>query len=268
MNKHQDKVIEFINVCFSYGVNEILHNVDFDICRNDFVAVVGPNGGGKTTLIKLILGLIKPQRGTVKLLGDLPKLTRYRVGYVPQIVHYDLRFPVTVRDVVRMGRIGMHGFGAFKKNDDLAVQNALNKTYSLEFIDQSFADLSGGERQRVMLAQALVADPDILLLDEPTANIDSSVEKELFELFRKLNESITFVLVSHNLNVVTKHANKILCINRTTQIRSLENMTTSQIHSAEGAELALLLHNDQCPVHDSSKTMKFEHKAEMHESDQ
>jgi len=264
LNQASDTVIEFIDVCFSYGGNEILHNVKLNIQSNDFVAVVGPNGGGKTTLIKLILGLIKPQRGKILLLNDDPILTRYRTGYVPQSLQYDTRFPVRVRDIVKMGQINERGSGIIKKRNDSKIEEALEKTHSIQLIDKSFSRLSGGERQRVLLAQALVSKPEILLLDEPTANIDTAVEKELFELFKELNKTITFVLVSHNLNVVTRHASHVICVNRTAQMHSTETVLAEQIDSDEGTELSLIMHNARCPVHDPSKLLKSEHNAEKH----
>lgn len=253
-------VVQFEQVCFSYGRSEVLHDISVTVNESDFVAVVGPNGGGKTTLIRLILGLIKPMHGTIRLFNGLPVETRHRVGYVPQSLHYDCHFPVRVKDVVRMGRVEKTRFGRFGELDDEAVKRALDSTHGRYLMNKPFAELSGGERQRVLLAQALVADPGLLLLDEPTANVDSVVEKELFELFCELNKKLPIIMVSHNLNVVTLHASHVLCVNRTAEMHELDSVSANRINSAEGTDLAVIFHNQQCPVHDASYVMKSAHK--------
>lgn len=262
MKSTGDIILEFRNVCFGYDSGEILHNVSFAVSRGDFVAVVGPNGGGKTTLIKLALGLNQPQRGTVLLFGDSPQKTRSRAGYVPQALMFDPGFPVRVRDVVRMGRVDHVRWGLYRKMDNLAVDRALTATESLELEKKPFSDLSGGERQRVLLAQALVSEPELLLLDEPTANVDAGVEKRLYELFNRLHYDKTLFLVSHNLNVVTRHATHVLCVNHTAEYHPIDAIASSQVQTADGADLTLLFHTAQCPVTDASRHMALEHKAD------
>ncbi len=261
MTRIDENILEFRDVCFGYGSGEVLHNVSFTVRRGDFVAVVGPNGGGKTSLIKLALGLVQPRHGQVKLFGEPPQQTRARVGYVPQALLFDPGFPVRVRDVVRMGRVERVRWGLFRKIDDSAVNRALAATEALDLATKAFSELSGGERQRVLLAQALVSEPELLLLDEPTANVDASVEKRLYELFSRLHKNVTLFLVSHNLNVVTRHATHVLCVNRTAEIQPIDSVTSTQLQSADGADLTMLFHTTQCPVTDASRFMATHHRA-------
>jgi zinc transport system ATP-binding protein len=177
--------------------------------------MVGPNGGGKTTLLKLILGLLKPDRGSVRVLSQKPERARRRIGYMPQHAHVDPQFPVTVMDVVLMGRLGRGRLvGPFRGDDRERARAALAETETAHLHDRGFSALSGGQRQRVLISRALACDPDLLLLDEPTASLDPSIQDELYELLHRLNERMTVVLVSHDVSVVSRHCDKILCVNR------------------------------------------------------
>ncbi len=255
--------MDFQDVCFGYTSVETVHNISFKVQKGDFIAVVGPNGGGKTTLIKLALGLVHPQRGRVRLLGKPPQETRKKVGYVPQLFMFDQTFPVQVKDVVRMGRIDRLKWGFYRKTDDMEVDRALLEAEATELKNRSFSELSGGERQRVLLAQALVSRPEILMLDEPTANVDASVEKRLYDLFKKLNEKVTVFLVSHNLNVVTKHANRVLCVNKTAAIHSTRDLSKSHAGFLSANDMTVFTHSDTCPVSDATELLKSDHNAQM-----
>ena len=167
------------------------------------MCIVGPNGGGKTTLVKLILGLLRPQRGEVRVFGQPPHRARLRVGYMPQHVQHDPQFPVTVMDIVLMGRLGQGVLGWPGRADRRAAIDALAQVGMEEFRRRPFADLSGGQRQRVLIARALCCKPDLLLLDEPTSNVDSLVEARLLDLLRDLNRQMTIVMVSHDLGFVS-----------------------------------------------------------------
>ncbi|MGB3976950.1 MAG: ABC transporter ATP-binding protein [bacterium] len=263
MNKSRQPVLEFRDVCFGYSSVETIHNASFVVREGAFVAVVGPNGGGKTTLIKLALGLIKPQRGKILLFGRDPTETRARVGYVPQIMMFDPHFPVRVKDVVRMGRVEKVRWGMYRKADDASVLDALEKVEAIDLMNKAFSDLSGGERQRVILAQALIGHPELLILDEPTANVDAVVEKRLYDLLKKINETITIFLVSHNLNVVTKHADHVLCVNHTADLHPIDAVSKSSMQSVSGADLTVLFHADNCPVTDPSRYMNIDHRADL-----
>jgi zinc transport system ATP-binding protein len=202
------------NMSFRYDGPFVLKDVDLDIAAGDFVSIIGPNGSGKTTLLKLMLGLLQPQHGKIRLFGRPVARARHRIGYMPQLARLDPDFPVTVMDVVLTGRLGRRlPVGPFLARDRQAAEHALADTEALEIRDRPFASLSGGQRQKVLIARALTCDPDILMLDEPTASLDPGVQDELYELLSRLNEKMTVILVSHDVNVVYRHVNKVVCVN-------------------------------------------------------
>ncbi len=206
------------DVSFRYTESPVLEDVSFRIERNEIVSVVGPNGGGKTTLLRLLLGLETPQRGEIRVLDRSPRQARRRIGYVPQHVHYDPAFPITVMDVVLMGRLGTPGLkgllGWATHEDRHAAAEALDEVEMNSYRRRSLTALSGGQRQRVMIARALCSKPELLLLDEPTANVDSKGERRIAELLRRLNSRMTVICVSHDLGFVGETTKKALCVNR------------------------------------------------------
>jgi len=209
------EVIRLDDVWVKYGDLTVLEEINLSVENLDFLGIIGPNGGGKTTLLKVILGLIKPSQGKVTVLGDSPEKSRKFIGYVPQISQFDREFPVTVLDVVLMGRLGRKGLlRKYGEEDRRIAYEALESVEMLELKDKQIGKLSGGQLQRVLLARALVADPKILLLDEPTASIDEPTKTELYELLKNLNQKITIVLVSHDIGVISSYVDKIACLNR------------------------------------------------------
>lgn len=265
MSDRDDTAVSFAGVCFSYGANEVLHNVTFAIPQRALVAVVGPNGGGKTTLLRLILGLERPRFGAVQVLGQSPEEARLRIGYVPQVLAYDARFPVNVRDIVLMGTIDGRLIGTFGRRERRAAGAALERVGLSGFERRPYSDLSGGERQRVQIAQALVGDPGLLLLDEPTANVDPPTADQLHELFRQLAETLTVLFVSHNLSVVTAHASHVLCVSRTANLHLMADVAGDTFEIAYGgSRMALLQHGASCQVVDASGVMASPHKACSH----
>ena len=213
-----DRAIAFAarDLNFSYGDHPVLQNVTTTIHEGDFVSIVGPNGGGKTTLLKLILGLLSPDSGEIQVYGTTPAKARRRVGSMPQHAHLDPQFPVTVTDVVLMGRHGRRRvFGPSSRRDHEIAGAAMAETRVDHLHDRPFSDLSGGQRQRVLIARALATEPDMLLLDEPTASLDPRVQDELYDLLHRLNARMTLVLVSHDVGVVSQHVDRVLCVNVT-----------------------------------------------------
>lgn len=263
MISNPEKVLEFDNVCFAYDRQEILHNINFSINNKDLVALVGPNGAGKSTLLKLMLGLYKPLRGTIKVFGKEPIQARGHIGYVPQYLLFDSAFPVGVLDVVLMGRVDKHLFGSYRKADKIAALTALDKVQMADFAKRAFSELSGGERQRVLIAQAIVSQPDLLLLDEPTANVDIQIEHEIYNLLHRLNLDMTVLMVSHNLNVVISHASHVICVNRTVSKVPIDEITEDKLHSVFRGDITVLHHHESCHVIDSSGVMQEPHKAEI-----
>lgn len=249
------------NVCFAYGPQEVLHNVSFEIPPCTLVVIVGPNGGGKTTLLKLLLGAEEPARGTVRVFGQPPASVRRRIGYVPQQLLFDPRFPVSVLDVVLIGRVDRHRFGPYRAVDRRLAREALQQVGLESFGRRSFCELSGGERQRVLVAQALVAAPEVLLLDEPTASIDAAGAAQLYRLFRELSAQRTVLMVSHNLNVVTSHATHLLCVNRSAELRPVTAGDHHLRQVSEASGLLIIDHDPACHVIDAAAAMRAPHSA-------
>jgi len=262
-------IVEFQDVCFAYSGGEVLHNVNFTVSEREMVAVVGPNGGGKTTLLRLMLGFLQPRLGTVRVFGAVPKTIRARIGYVPQHMMFDPQFPVNALDVVRMGRVDRHWSGWCGKSDRQAAELALEQVGMQDLSRRGFRELSGGERQRVLIALALASEPDLLLMDEPTANVDALVEHKLYELLRELHKSLTIVIVSHNLNVVTAHVSHVACVNRVVGYHTVEHITAKIVQEAYGGDLAVLRHGAECQIIDASAAMHSPHHGECqhHEHD-
>ncbi len=199
---------------FSYDGNPVLTDVSLTIRARHFVGVVGPNGGGKTTLLKLILGIHEPGTGSIKVSGEAPRSARRRLGYVPQYFRFDPQFPITVLDVVRMGRLGAErSVRRGQKADREAALDALALVDLEGAALRPFNALSGGQRQRALIARALASAPVMLLLDEPTANLDPVAERELYSTLERLNHEMTILLVTHDLAFVSRCVESVLCVN-------------------------------------------------------
>jgi zinc transport system ATP-binding protein len=207
-----ESVVQFDSVSKSFGPTRVLTDVSFSIEDCVSTAIIGPNGGGKTTLLRLILGLIEPDSGSIRVFGNSPRQSRKRIGYVPQAMRFDPLFPVSVREIVLMGRLDRLPFGFYKKQCKDAADAALARVGLEDVIDKPFADLSGGQRQRVLIARALACDPELLLLDEPTANIDLTVEARLLDTLEELEKQMTIVMVSHDLGLVKRITDTALCV--------------------------------------------------------
>ncbi len=242
-NEAMEAVIDIENVCFRYERQEVLHNINLRIRQGDFVIFVGPNGGGKTTLLRLILGLIEPRFGTIRVLGGSPAQARRHIGYVPQSLQFDAAFPASVLDIVLMGRVERHRFGPYNKQDRAVALDCLWQVGLGEYEKRAFASLSGGERQRVLIAQALACQPELFLLDEPNANLDAIGSQTIYELLRELNKRLTIVLVSHNLNTVESYASHIVCVNHTADMHGL-----GEVSSIADGNWTHLRHGVSCPV--------------------
>ena len=241
-------VIAIDNVTFAYnGGVPILENVNLTILERDSVCIVGPNGGGKTTLLKLILGLLKPTKGRIRVFGKRPEEARLQIGYVPQYAHYDRQFPVTVFDVVLMGRLGFRFGGPYSKEDKDAAREALKLMDLLDLGGRLFAEISGGQRQRVLIARALVSTAELLLLDEPTANIDMQMETNFFEILRELNQRMAILMVTHDIGFISKFFRNVACINRRVVIHPTSDLTGEMIQDIYGGEICMIRHDHQHP---------------------
>jgi len=233
-----ETVIEFREVNFSRGGVAILEDVDLSIEAGDYLAVLGPNGGGKSTLLKLMLGLIRPDSGSVRILGEEPGAAGGRIGYLPQHTHVAQSFPISALDAVCMGMVkpgfgGIAGLSCSAKEQDRA-RTALERVDMLPYANRGLAGLSGGQKQRVFIARALVADPELLLLDEPTASVDSASRNALFNLLTELNADMTIVMVSHDISALAKGVKSVACVNRKVHFHAAPAITGDMYQAAYG----------------------------------
>jgi zinc transport system ATP-binding protein len=211
----EQKVIEIRNLCFAYNGKEVLHDINLTVKEKEYLAIIGPNGGGKTTLLKLILGLLKPNHGTVKVFGEPPERHMHHIGYVPQQISIKKGFPISVVNTVLMGLTVKNKFGFwYSETDKQKAYDALKTVEMEQFANKKISDLSGGQKQRVFLARALVSNPKLLILDEPTSSIDPHGTFCFFTFLERLSEKMTIVVVSHDLSLVASKIYSLACVNK------------------------------------------------------
>jgi len=240
-------VIDIKDLSFSYDRQKVLRSVNLRIYPGDFAGIIGPNGGGKSTLLRLIMGIIQPDTGSVSVLGMPPEKARSRVGYLAQHAHHDPGFPVTVMEVVLMGCLGRGWLpGPFRKSEKERAMAALKRVGMADIAGKSMSALSGGQRQRVLIARALVCEPELLLLDEPMSHIDISAEKELLQLLEKLSADHTILIVSHDIGFVTKKIKKVVCVNRQVVLHPTSEINGEVISSLYGTDMRLVRHDHEC----------------------
>ena len=220
IDEKKDPVITVEGLYVSFGKHLVLEDINFQIMAGSFLAIIGPNGSGKSTLIKAILGLVRPTSGRIKLLGrELGEFHQWwRIGYVPQkAIHVDPIFPITVREVVGLGRAAWKKYPRWLgKGDREKIMEALGKVHMETFAHRRLTELSGGQQQRVFIARAIVNEPDVLFLDEPTTGVDVKAQDEFYDLLGGLNDhGITIVMVTHDIGVLNKHVKQVACLNRT-----------------------------------------------------
>lgn len=235
--------VELRDVWFAYGRTPVLEEVDLTVPRGAFLGVIGPNGAGKTTLFKLILGLLRPDRGTVRVLGGPPAAARGRVGYVPQFARFDPDFPIRVRDVVLMGRLGRaRPFMGYREEDRDAARAALDRMELVRLSGRHVGELSGGQLQRTLIARALAMEPEILLLDEPTAAVDTRIGASLYDLLHALTRYMTVILVTHDVGVVSREVESVACLNRRLYYHGSEEVSPEVLEAAYGGEVDMVTH--------------------------
>lgn len=233
------EIVRLEDVWASYESGPALEGVNLSIKQNDFLGIIGPNGGGKTTLLRVILGLIKPDRGTVSVMGEAPEKGRRFIGYVAQHSLFDRDFPVSVWEVALMGRLGRAGLiRRYSKEDKAAALHALEEVEMLGLRDRRIGSLSGGQQQRVFVARALAAEPRLLLLDEPMSSVDVTMQAAFYELLEHLREHVAIVLVSHDIGAVSIHVEKIACLNRRLFFHDSTEISAEELETVY-----------QCPVH-------------------
>lgn len=210
-----ETIVEIKNLFFSYANVPVLEDINLSIKQRDFLGIIGPNGGGKTTILKIILGLLSPDGGSVEVFGLPPSKGRKHIGYIPQAFNFDFSFPINVLDVVLMGRLRKRGvLKRYTKEDVDIARGALNKVGMNDFWNTQIGSLSEGQRQRVLIARALSTGPKLLLLDEPASSIDSRWQGSFFTLLKQLTGEMAVILVSHDIGALSVHVEQVACLNR------------------------------------------------------
>lgn len=230
------------NVSFSYNGRPALKNVNLTISRGEFLAIIGPNGGGKSTLVKLMLGLLRPDSGNVSVLGLAPERAAHLIGYMPQDLSINRSFPISVADVVLMGRLRHKGRSMITPRDRTAAGDILDRLGIGDLSGRKVSDISGGQRAKVFLARALITEPEILILDEPTSNLDTNAQTELYTLLKQINEKKTIILVSHDLMVLSTHVRAVACVNRDVHFHAGSEITQEMINMAYPCPVELIAH--------------------------
>ncbi len=237
-----NKLIEIRSLSAGYGEDLILKNISLDVNGNDFIGVIGPNGGGKTTLLKVILGLLKPAHGSLKIYntGENPHF----FGYLPQVSNIDKRFPISVKEVV------MSGLFPFKKEAKDYKATATSRAMEMldvagvkHLADHVIGELSGGQMQRVLLARAVVASPNLLILDEPDTFVDNNFERDLYELLKELNKNMAILMVSHDLGIISSYVKTLACVNRGLHYHP-SNVISKEVLDSYNCPIDLITHGD------------------------
>jgi len=236
--------VELINITAGYNTGHpIITDVNLKVDEREFLGIIGPNGGGKTTLLKVILGLLEPSKGNVLIGGKPVNSTDYKIGYVPQYSNFDKTYPISVKNVVAMGLRSKRLFSQKQNNSDQQiVENSLEKVNLQNKINAQIGHLSGGEQQRVLIARALATDPKILILDEPTASIDTQTGLSIYELLAELNIEKTIILVSHDVGAISRSVKKIACMNKNLVYHNTKEVTKEMLEQTYQCPIDLIAH--------------------------
>lgn len=236
------QLFEITSLSVAYNGKPVLEDVSFTVNENDFIGVVGPNGGGKTTLLKVILGLTKPFRGSVKFNDRI--LSRKETGYLPQIQTGDLSFPVSVTDVLLSGLMIRKGvFSSMTRADRRKASEVIDELGLTGLANSNMNELSGGELQRVLLGRAIIGDPGLLLLDEPGNFVDTNFESDFYDKLRELNKRMAILMVSHDIGTISAYVKSFACVNRTLHYHPSSEITNEQL-MAYGCPIQLITHGD------------------------
>ena len=237
-------VIEIRDVTFTYDRQAVLKNINLAVQSEEFLGIIGPNAGGKSTLIKLVLGLLQPDTGSISLLGGSPGSTRSRVGYVSQYPTFSRRdFPIDVEATVLMGRLGVSKqFGGYTKRDHEIAREAMEAVEISNIVHRPIGSLSGGQLQRVLIARALACQPEILILDEPTSNIDVQVEEDIFGLLKHYNDHMTIIVVSHDIAFISGYVDRVACLNQELVCHTTEEISGKTIEELYGVPVRMIQH--------------------------
>lgn len=246
-------MIHFEDVTFGYNSHIILEDVNFSVDKNDIVSIVGPNGGGKTTLLRLILGLLKPQSGKILINGKPPEHTQKIMGYVPQYISLDKKFPITVREVILSGRIRPSGF--YTKKDRIIADKAMENLELEHLKKERFSEISGGQAQRMLIARAIVSEAEILLLDEPTSNIDNPSQNRLNSILKDLSSKMTILIVTHDTGFVSEITDRVFCINKSIVEHPLDSNFSKIVSSSYSNQSFIVRHDTNLNKSDSGDSI-------------
>ncbi len=236
----ESELIKLHDVSFMYGGNKVLEDINLSILTEDFLVIIGPNGGGKTTLVRLILGLLKPSSGKI---SYYLKSGRGNIGYVPQFSTFEWQFPLQVCDVIRMGRIAQRGLlKRFTPVDEEAVAKIAELMQISSLLKKMIGELSGGELQRVLISRAMISEPELLILDEPTASIDADSHNILNDLLSELNQRIPIILITHDATAITSNIKRIACINRLLFVHDSGEVSKASLEKVYGCPVELIGH--------------------------
>jgi zinc transport system ATP-binding protein len=238
------KALELERVSLAFRGMPVLEDITFDIEEGEFLGIIGPNGGGKSTLVKVILGLLEPDQGTVRVFGKPPRKAGGDVAYVPQHPQFDPRFPIRVIDVVLMARMKAGTMlRPFSRGDRERAMAALAEVEAQDLAEREIGKLSGGQLQRALVARGLAADARLLLLDEPTASLDSRVLGSFYELLGRISKRMTIVLVSHDVGVMSQHVRSVACLNRRLHYHHSKEITREMVEEAYGCPVDFVIHS-------------------------
>ncbi len=237
------EIIRLEHVSFDYGDHRVLEDINLKVYEDDFLGIIGPNGGGKSTLLKIILGLLAPREGKVFLFNKSPNEGRKHVGYVPQHTLVDRTFPICVKQVVLSGRIGFTDFLRRYSKKDKQIADKVMKIMGIKEIrNTQIGELSGGQLQRTLIARALSTEPELLLLDEPTSSIDVQAETDFYDFLHGLSEKMAIVLVTHDTGAISSHVKTIACINKTLHYHGEKTIPPKIFEKLYGCPIELIGH--------------------------
>ncbi|NCB52608.1 MAG: ABC transporter ATP-binding protein [Clostridia bacterium] len=239
-----ETAVQIRDLSVYYGQEPALTDVCLDIADGEYLGIIGPNGGGKSTLLKTIVGLVRPSAGKVTAYGGQPGKSGAAIGYVPQFAELDRRFPITVAEVVLTGRLrkGLAPFHKYSRGDRDTVFSLLERVGIAGLADRQISELSGGGFQKMLIARALAVEPKLLLLDEPTASVDAVSRDNIFTLLAELNKNMTIVLVTHDLFAVSSHVDKLACLNGRLVYHGEPELSDNIVNRLYGCPVDLIAH--------------------------